>query len=246
MTLPDLALQIVYGKVTWALVLAASLLALVDRAAPGLAQRQRHALVAGMAVLAALPAEWSPAWWLVLAFQYPSGVLVGCALVSLAARHQGRAPRFVLPLAVALPLAVVGALLYLDAFGVLALGLYYAGFGGAGAPLLACAAIVGCACAIVRGHAVRPVLALATGLLLYTLLRLPTGNLWDALLDPLLWAWALASVIVAGVRQAAAAGARVPGAEPVRAREPAPAPAPGRAGPQVPAAVIEQLQTVRE
>jgi hypothetical protein len=254
MTLPDLALQIVYGKAAWALVLVTLLLALATRLVPGFAQRHWGAATIGMVVLALLPAEWSPAWWLTLAFHYPSGLLAGCALVSLATLRQGNTPRFMLPLAVALPLALLGTVLYLDAFGVLSLGLYYGGFGAVSAPLLGCVAIAACAVAIFRGHAVQPAVALMTGLLLYALLRLPTGNLWDALLDPLLWAWALVSAIVAGVRQATAAGVAVPGAEPLPGHEPALAPVPttapalasGLASPQVPAAGIEQLQTVRE
>jgi hypothetical protein len=237
MTLPDLAWQGVYGHVAWALVLVAMLLAVV----PGLARRRWNAVVAGTVVLAALPAEWSPAYWLTLAFQYPSGLLAGCALVSLQARRQGRAPRFMLPLAVALPLVLAGVILYLDTFGVLALGLYYGGFGAVGAPLLGCAALAACAFAIWRGHAVQPALALAIGLLLYALLRLPTGNLWDALVDPLLWAWALVSAIAGGVRQLATTGV-LAGGEPAAVPEPALA----RAGQGVPAAGIEQLQTVRE
>lgn len=238
MTLPDLALQIMYGKVAWALVLAALLLACV----PALARRHWRIAATAIVVLAALPGEWSPAYWLALAFQYPSGLLVGLSLVSLQARPQGRSLQLLLPLAIALPLAMVGAILYLDTFGVLALGLYYGGFGAAGAPLLGCAGIAACALAIHRGHAPQLPLALATSLLLYALLRLPTGNLWDALLDPLLWMWALGSAVVAGVRQASAAlgGARqpapVPVPVPVLAVEPTP----------VGVAAIEQLQTVRE
>jgi hypothetical protein len=76
------------------------------------------------------------------------------------------------------------------------------------------------------------------GLLLFALLRLPTGNLWDALLDPLRWAWAVASAIVAGVRQGGTAGAPEP--------LPVPAPAVALSAEPVPAVVIEQLQTVRE
>ncbi len=254
MTLPDLALQIVYGKVAWALVLVAMLAAFATRflnaslsaSLPGSAPGRQGAAAAAVIVLAALPGEWSPAWWLTLAFQYPSGLLAGCALMSLLAVHrqEGRAPRFMLPLAVALPLVLIGVVLYLDAFGVLALGLYYGAFGAVGAPLLGCCAIAACAFAIFRGHAVRPALALMTGLLLYALLRLPTGNLWDALLDPLLWSWALVSAVVAGLRQAA--GVRLPGMEPEREPAPEPALATALATPPVPAAVIEQLQTVRE
>jgi hypothetical protein len=233
MTLPDLALQIVYGHVAWALVLVAALLAVV----PDMARRHWRAVAAGLAVLAALPGEWSPAWWLTLAFQYPSGLLVGISFASLHARRQGRAPAFILPAALALPLALAGVVLYLDAFGVLALGLYHGGFGATGAPLLGWVAIAACAFAIWRGR-VQPALPLMAGLLLFALLRLPTGNLWDALLDPLLWAWAVASAIVAGVRQAGTAGAPEP--------LPVPAPAVALSAEPVPAVVIEQLQTVRE
>ena len=204
MTLPDLALQIVYGKVAWALVLVALLLA----CAPSLAQRHWRGVAAGFAILCVLPGEWSPSYWLTLAFQYPSGLLAGLGLVSLERRRQGSKPRLVLPPALALPLALAGVVLYLDTFGVLALGLYHGGFGAVGAPLLGFVAIAACAFAIWRGLALQPALALLAGLLLYALLRLPTGNLWDALLDPLLWMWALGSAVAAGVRQAA--GARVP------------------------------------
>ncbi|GGX96977.1 hypothetical protein GJV26_09110 [Massilia dura] len=253
MTLPDLALQIVYGKVAWALVLVAMLAAFAARflnayvpaSLHGSAPRRQGAAAAAVIVLASLPGEWSPAWWLTLAFQYPSGLLAGCALMSLlAARRQEPAPRFMLPLAVALPLVLIGVVLYLDTFGVVALGLYYGGFGAVGAPLLGCCAIAACAFAIFRGHAVQPALALMTGLLLHALLRLPTGNLWDALLDPLLWSWALVSSVVAGMRQAA--GARMPALEPGHEPAPEPAMATALATPPVPAAVIEQLQTVRE
>lgn len=208
MTLPDLPLQIVYGHVAWALVLVALLAACL----PDLARRHWRAVTTGLVVLSALPGEWSPSYWLTLAFQYPSGLLVGLCLMSLERRRQGSAPAMVLPPAMAMPLALAGVALYLDTFGVLALGLYHGGFGAAGAPLLGFVAIAGCAFAIWRGHALQPALALLTGLLMYALLRLPTGNLWDALLDPLLWMWAMGSAIAAGVRQAA--GARVPAVQP--------------------------------
>ncbi|WP_338770748.1 hypothetical protein [Massilia sp. METH4] len=238
MTLPDLGLQIAYGKLAWALVLVALLAACVPR----FARRHMVAAAGAVAVLAALPGEWSPAWWLTLAFQYPSGLLAALALLSLHARRQGRPPRLVLPLAIALPLAMTGAIVYLDTFGVLSLGLYYGGFGAAGA-LLGCAGIAACAIAIWRGHAPRLPLALMAGLLLYALLRLPTGNLWDALLDPLLWMWAVGSALAAGVRQAAAAlGAPAPAPVAAPAPNPALVPEPVPAG----VAAIEQLQTVRE
>jgi len=200
MSLPDLALQIAYGRLAWALVAAALLLAVL----PAIAQRTRLFIVAAMMVLMLLPGAASPAYWLVLAFQYPSGLLAGCAVVSLQARWQGRRPRFTLPAGLALGLAAIGLLMYLDTFGVLALGLYYGGFNPVAAPLLACAAAIGFAVNVWRGHAAGPSAAMLIAVLLFSLLRLPTGNLWDALLDPLLWSWALGSSIVAAKRMLAA------------------------------------------
>ena len=94
--------------------------------------------------------------------------------------------------------------MYLDTFGVLALGLYYGGFNPVAAPLLACAAAIGFAVNVWRGHAAGPSAAMLIAVLLFSLLRLPTGNLWDALFDPLLWSWALGSSIVAAKRLLAA------------------------------------------
>lgn len=225
MSLPDLALQIVYGRLAWALLAAALLLAvlpmilprLLPAVTPDLTRRSQATVVAAMLALMALPGAASPAYWLILVFQYPSGLLLGFSLVSLYARWQGRPVRFELPSGFALPLLLVGLALYLDAFGVLALGLYYGGFSAVGAPVIACAAVAACAVAILLGRAAGTAAALLVGTLLFSLLRLPTGNLWDALLDPLLWAWALGSVAVAIARQAAArrAGKLQPQADPV-------------------------------
>lgn len=233
MNLPDLALQIVYGRLAWGVVVAALALAWV----PGVTRRMLIAVPLASIVMMALPGEASPAYWLTLAFQYPSGLLAGCALATLCARWQGDTVGVLLPPALALPLAVAGLLLYLDTFGVLALGLYHGGFGAHAAPLLGCAGVVLCAAAIVRGQAAGPALASMTGLLLYALLRLPTGNLWDALLDPLVWGWAAVSLFAGAVRFAT--GRRT---VPV----PVPVPVPVAAAEPVPVAVIEQLQTVRE
>lgn len=215
MNLPDLPLQLLYGRLGWALVLAALLLALLPTMLA--ARRGRHAsanlakprwrstltVVAAMLVLMALPGEASPAFWLVLAFQQPSGLMVGFSVVSLCARWRAQPVRFVLPPGLALILAVTGLVMYLDIFGVLTLGLYYGGFHPVASPLLACGAAVGCAVLAWRGEPAGPSAAMLIAVLLFSLLRLPTGNLWDALLDPLLWAWALGSVIVVIRRQLA-------------------------------------------
>ena len=199
MTLPDLAWQIAYGRLAWTLVLAALLLALWPQAW----RSPRAAVVialGGIGLLMALPGEASPAWWLGLALQYPSGLLVGLCVLCLAARWQGRAPGAFLPPSLAVVVALGGTALYLDAIGWLAQGFYYAGFGPVAAPALVLTGMAGCALVAVRGRGGWHHLALLGALLLFSLLRLPSGNLWDAVLDPLLWAWALASLARRGIR----------------------------------------------
>ncbi|WP_313172721.1 hypothetical protein [Massilia oculi] len=129
-----------------------------------------------------------------------------------------------MPQALAGVLVVSGALLYLDAVGFLARGFYYAGFGQAAAPLLGIAAAIVCVLAIVRGHARGPAASLLGALALFALLRLPTGNLWDALIDPLLWAWAVAALLAAALRRT---GRRA--SDRRQEAEPDPVPTPGSA-----------------
>jgi hypothetical protein len=208
MSLPDLALQIVYARIAWALVAASMLLSilptLLPKLFPQLAQRSKAIVLFTVAVLMVLPGEGSPAYWLTLIFQYPSGMLAGYSLMAVYARWRERPVDFLLHPLFALLLTVVGVVLYLDAFGVLALGLYYRGFDPGPSAVLACAAALAGAAAILLRYAVTGGAALLTGVLLFSLLRLPSGNLWDALLDPLLWAWALGSVLVAAKRYYAA------------------------------------------
>lgn len=223
MNLPDLSLQILYGRLGWAIVLATLACALWRRA--GSMSRVALAGVLAVSLAAmALPGELSPAWWLGLAFQYPSGLLVGCCLLRLAERWNGIRRSQAMPQALAGVLVVVGALLYIDAVGFLARGFYYAGFGALAMPLLGIGAAIGCVLAIARGHARGPAACLLGALALFALLRLPTGNLWDALIDPLLWAWAVAVLAASALRRSGRrASDRV--AEP----EPAPASTPGPA-----------------
>jgi hypothetical protein len=58
-----------------------------------------------------------------------------------------------------------------------------------------------CVGGIIQGRARPQYFAALGALTLFTLLRLPTGNLWDALLDPLLWIWSLASLAARGWRK---------------------------------------------
>ena len=196
MSLPELDLQILYGRAAWAIVLAAALIALWPRA--WLLSRQRLiAIAACAAALQMLPGEGAPAYWLGLAFQWPSALLVGLCLLKLQFAWHGKNSQPIMPGLLAALIAVAGAALYLDAIGLLSQGLYYAGFGPRGAPVLALLLAVLCSAAIIVGHARAQAVALLGALLVFAVARLPTGNLWDALLDPLLWGWALLSLAVA-------------------------------------------------
>lgn len=202
MTLPDLSLQFVYARLAWALVLAAILVGLWP-ASWRLPRRALGATVAACLLLMALPGAASPAWHLGLAFQYPSALLAGLCLLKLHARWRNASGPGPVPAALPVPLAamlaVTGLLLYLDAFGLIAGGYYYAGFGGRaalGAVLLAGV----CALAATRGRNMPQTAAILGALALFSFARLPSGNLWDALLDPLLWGWALVTLLGAALR----------------------------------------------
>lgn len=188
MNLPELTLQVGYGRIGWAVVATAALIQLWPAART--LTRQHLVMVLVMALMAvALPGQASYAYWLGLACQYPSGLLVGCCGATIWSRMSGERRRYQLPLSLAVVLPPLGLLLYLDAIGLLAHSYFFWGFSDVIAPAMALLGTVACVAAMaMRG--VRPAtLALFVALGLYTLLRLPTGNLWDALLDPLLWGW---------------------------------------------------------
>jgi hypothetical protein len=192
-SLPDLPWQILYGRLAWTLVLAALALALL----PAAWRRARGVLagmLGGLAALNFLPGEGAPSFWLGLAFQLPSAFLAALCAGRLLLLWRGRQQVAVLPLILAVPLALLGSVLYLDAIGLLALGWYYAGFGPQGAPVVASVLAMFCAWAIMRGRLRPYAVALLVAMCVFALLRLPTGNIWDAVLDPFLVLWAVVSV----------------------------------------------------
>ncbi len=104
-------------------------------------------------------------------------------------------------------LALCGALLYLDATGWLHLDLYARGADPIVAPVTALLLGAGAAAWIARAQRGRtaasaglwqstaPAWAVLAGVTVFSVARLPTGNLFDSLLDPLLWLWALATTL---------------------------------------------------
>lgn len=189
MTLPELTWQIAYGRIGWGLVLAALLLALL----PGAWRTSRRAvgaLLAACLLLQWLPGEAAPSYWLGLAFTWPSGLLAGLCVAKLAQHYSGGAATSVMRSGLAIPIAIGGGVLYLEAIGLLSLDLYYRGFGAYAAPAIGLALGAGACWAAIAGKARVQSLAVLLAVLLFSVFRLPSGNVWDAMLDPLLWGWA--------------------------------------------------------
>ncbi len=170
----------------WALVLGTGAMLLAGR----LAQRYRWGLGLALLVWTLLPGTLSPAYWLGLVFQAPSltsvALCLGWLLGRLRRRENGacgiaawdpRALKILLVLGIAL-----GWLLLLDALACLPLSVYAWGFASAAvAAMLVLAALLW----LLRGSWVSTLPFVV--LTLFALSRLPTGNVWDALIDPLLW-----------------------------------------------------------
>lgn len=184
--LPPLWLMQVWLPVGWAVVLAALVLVFASRFT------RNRGVVWGLPLLVALwtllPGELSPAYWLGLAFQAPSVLMV-----LLCAWWGGRvlrgAPGVARPgkpmVVVLLAALVLGWLLLLDTLAQLPVALYALGFG---ASAVAVVALVTVLPLLQAGAAQRVSTWLAPlAVLLFVLLRLPTGNVWDAVLDPWLW-----------------------------------------------------------
>ncbi len=210
--LPDLAWQWAYARLGWGIVCIALVLRLWPHAA-GVTVAVRAGFAAGptpratsvFAALAAL-AMWlphgaSPAYWLGLVLQQPSPMLVALCALALLARctrlHIGPPPG----LGSALVFASGGLLLYADSSGWLNLGLYLRGSDSLWAPA---AALLAGAWAVwaVRFEATRSAaLMLLAGTAVFCLTRLPSGNVFDAFLDPLLWLASVGMALNAGVQR---------------------------------------------
>lgn len=184
--LPPLWLMQLWLPLGWAVVLAAMVVLVCTR------YTQRRGVVWGLPLLVAmwtlLPGEVSPAYWLGLAFQAPSILLVLlCAWAAWRALQGGAVMARPGKPAVTLALVavVLGWLLLLDTLAQLPVAFYALGFG---APALAVVALVSFLPLLQAGASKHVSSWLAPlAVLLLVLLRLPTGNVWDAVLDPWLW-----------------------------------------------------------
>jgi hypothetical protein len=210
--LPGPIAQALYLDAGWAIVLAAVAIALLGGrgARPG----ATLAACAAAAVAVSLPGPWSPSFWLGMAFQYPSPMLLALAGLGLLRRlrpagpagtaRPGRAPRAAAdaaPLLSTLPAATLLAIaiaLYAGAFAFVPYDAYALGYLRFSGPAIATVLVL--AWTALDRRSAPACAALAAAAALHAATRLPSGNAWDALLDPFLAAWA-AFVVLCAVRE---------------------------------------------
>jgi hypothetical protein len=193
MMLPDITLLALYAHLAWGLVLGAAGVGLIWRVKPFHLRFAAFWLLVAF-VACQLPGRASPAFWMGLACQAPSAFLLSLCVLAVWNRGAARPEERVLPTGLAIGIVIAGAVLYADTWGWLYLGLYVRGFGPEAAVaglLVGAAAVV----AVTAGLPRRPALSAIAAIVIFSVWRLPTGNVWDALLDPILWWWALLSLM---------------------------------------------------
>ncbi len=197
---PALSLATMDRHLGWALVLTAATMFLL-RGAPRFVRSG-----AGVAVfiMTIAPVSWSISHWLGLAYQTPSLMTQGLVLIyllrsfALPAGPQGNLSKW--PSCMLLTVTLLGWVLVLDTFAVWPLSLYALGYSDE-------VAIFGLILAVVfwmtsmRGagsadsrYARHIALLLLGTIALYAFTRLPSGNAWDAMLDP--WLWLVAQTVL--------------------------------------------------
>jgi hypothetical protein len=199
--LPPLVLMQWWLRLGWGMVLAALAVAgvgwVAGRRGQAIGRNGLRALALAVFVWCCWPGEVSPAYWLGLAFQAPSlglGAIAGLVLL----RHGLAADRWAQCAADMLGqarqwaalAALMGWILLLDSFALLPLAIYPLGFGVGAGVLLLGLVLAPWAWWGGRAHGHPTALLWVGVLLVFGLLRLPTGNVWDAVLDPWLWLWA--------------------------------------------------------
>lgn len=204
-SLPALGWMQLWLRLGWAVVLAALVVGLwgcLSRrrggVLPALGVRVSAALVL---LVCLLPQDASPAFWLGLAFQAPSlgaGVLAALVLARhglLGARWMAGAQETLRQCADgALGGVLLGWVLLLDSFAVWPVFFYPSGFGPGAWLVVLVLATVGWAWQGSAWRAHRAALVVLAVWGLFGLTRLPSGNVWDALLDP--WLFGLCHVMV--------------------------------------------------
>jgi hypothetical protein len=187
--------------ILWSLVLAALGLLWVSRLerVPSLGRWLPWVLAAW----AWLPGPWGVSYWLALSFQIPSltsGFLAVAVFLhsgNQRARPSATGAKKLLnwgPLWTAAA-AVLGLALLLDTFAVFAFPLHSWGFSPLALALVWAFALLPFVVSGKQGLRHASVWALCAALVVFTLTRWPTGNIWEAVLDPWLWLVASGSLV---------------------------------------------------
>lgn len=198
----------------WAIALGSGVMLLAGR----LALRNRLGLAFLLMSWTLLPGAMSPAYWLGLAFQTPSLMSAVICLVWFLSRSRqesdsggaiAKPQEAVLKILVAVGI-VLGWVLLLDTLAWLPVSVYAWGFGSSAVVVLAVLstlfwAVWGTSVANRAGPGRGGPALILCVLTLFVLTRLPTGNVWDALLDPWLWAALQVGWLISAVRRRVAA-----------------------------------------
>lgn len=179
----------------WAVVLGSGTLLMAGK----LARPYRLGLSFLVMAWTLVPGNASPAYWLGLAFQTPSltsAVICLAWFLSCARREAGPGIPMAPPLARRLTMlgvtgVVLGWVLLLDTLAWLPVSVYAWGFGSAALGAVAVFVTLLWVAGTAGVHRMAPGLVgpllMLCVLPLFVLTRLPTGNVWDALIDPWLW-----------------------------------------------------------
>jgi hypothetical protein len=157
-------------------------------------------LVVGLLLWAGVPGVWSPSYWLGLAFQQPSLIAVLlCAtyVVRSFSAIFSTDPTTAHTRTTWLLMGLgwgLGWVLFLDTLALLPIEVYAWGFNPLASLLLVF--VTGLLWGVCRAgtYSFNPVWSIFGALLLFAALRLPSGNVWDAVLDP--WLWLVLNVVL--------------------------------------------------
>jgi len=166
--------------------------------------------------LCLVPGPPSPVYWLGLMFQAPS--LMSAVLCLAYVMRQGRLPsRGRAWLVLGITGLVLGGVLLLDMLAWWPVSVYAWGFSTAALALVclvwACFWLLWWG----RHDGLEVTLLLAAVVVVFVLTRLPTGNVWDAVLDPWLWLVLLVRFAMRGARRVGRRLTSRPGSPPTRA-----------------------------
>ena len=142
-----------------------------------------------------LPGTWGASYWLGLAFQIPSlsaaflamSVLLHSVLRKTTQPNESTQVTNQWGFAWVLIAVVTGLVLLLDTFAGFDFSIYQWGFSPLAFALALCLALLPWIVSGKQGLRPAPVWSMLAALLVYWFTRWPTGNVWDAVLDPCLW-----------------------------------------------------------